>query len=411
MQQYGSFRNSAFCDFLGLALLVVAIPMVYWNEHFAVRTHSGLGEANASITEVSAVSISDENDGKIIHIAGRAHTQQTLHDSEFGIDYKGIRLQRHVEVYQWFESVHRDRTSSSSSSSSRFLRNRNHYQYERRWSTKLEDSSGFHDHDKRRNPRWMEVKPALQYAGDVRLGRFRLPRSLVTQIDASVPLPITKKKITRKLAKRATIRRNGRYTYAYIKGDGNRKDRLEVGDYRIWFTGTPPTSVSVVGKQNGETVSPYKTQSGSEILLLKNGIVDPAQILGSNDATQAGDIWAKRFVAACMMLIGCLFVLRPRKDKTDRARILKPLQYLNDFSSSVLVSSFCMLVVSGAAWIIDSPVIGIALFAVTIPLVYQLVKRSRANQIREAARQIEIEATNSKRTRRKRPKRRRRRFA
>ncbi|EMI55057.1 TMEM43 family protein [Rhodopirellula sallentina] len=375
--------------------------MLYWNERFTVRTFAGLGEASSLITKASPVAIAKENEGKLIHVAGRADTEQTLHDADFGIEYEGIKLQRHVEVYQWFKY------RKSSSSSSKW----NRYRYEKKWSSELNHLNGLFDSSSRQNPRRMLVEPSVQYASDVKLGKFRLPQSLITRVDAPVPVPINFKNMERKLAKRIANQRAGLQRYVYLKGEGNRSDRLEVGDHRIWFTATPSTSVSVVARQSGATLSPFFTTSDTEIFLLINGLVEPKDMLQSDDATHESSAWGTRFACGLMMLLGSFFVLRPRTDEMDRVRFLTPFRHLSDFFSSVLVTGVCMLAVFGAAWIIDSPVIGIALFAVSILLVYLLVKRSRANQIREAARQIETETKNTNRARRKSRQRRRRRLA
>lgn len=72
-------RQSASAVIFGLILLVVAFPLLFWNEGRAVARAKALDEGAAAVIGISADVVDPANEGKLVHLTGFATTDETLH--------------------------------------------------------------------------------------------------------------------------------------------------------------------------------------------------------------------------------------------------------------------------------------------------------------------------------------------
>src|SRR5271166_414777 len=87
---------------IGIVLVPISFVLLFWNEGRAIRTDRGLREGSSSVISVSDPSqVNPANDGKLVHITGRADTSETLTDPTFAVSEQAIRLERQVAMYQW----------------------------------------------------------------------------------------------------------------------------------------------------------------------------------------------------------------------------------------------------------------------------------------------------------------------
>src|SRR5262245_27299457 len=87
----------------GGTLFVLSFPFLFWNEGRAVKTYKSLKEGAAAVVSVSADSVNPAQSGKLIHVASKATTDETLKDPVFGVSAPAIRLKRVAEIFQWKE--------------------------------------------------------------------------------------------------------------------------------------------------------------------------------------------------------------------------------------------------------------------------------------------------------------------
>ena len=219
----------------GGILAIVSVPLLFWNEGRAVRTAKGLKEGASIVVEVNPDSIDSANEGKFVHSSGDIATDDVLEDADFGISYNGIRLTRHVEMYQWDE----DRESRTEKKLGGGKRTITEFTYHKDWHEGLIDSDRF-DEPQHKNPDQMLFAPQVQQADNVRLGQFRLPDSLVTMVSGNEPIELVESNIPPDFTGRATIRRDGPEgaTRLYISGS--------------WSTSTPPNALPVASAPTSE---------------------------------------------------------------------------------------------------------------------------------------------------------------
>src|SRR4028118_2220876 len=75
---------------IGLIMLVVSLPVLFFNEGRAVTTSKSLKEGAAAVIEVPISPIDPGNNGKLVHFTGMANTAATLKDPTFGVEAKAL---------------------------------------------------------------------------------------------------------------------------------------------------------------------------------------------------------------------------------------------------------------------------------------------------------------------------------
>ncbi len=91
----------------GLALFLVAFPLLFWNEGRDVDRNQALQEGMDIVVSINAKQVDAANENKLVHISGYVTSDDALADETFGvIAGKVIKLRRTVKMYQWKETSH-----------------------------------------------------------------------------------------------------------------------------------------------------------------------------------------------------------------------------------------------------------------------------------------------------------------
>ncbi len=92
---------------IGLVLFIAGFPVLFWNEGRAVKRYKTLNEGAGVVISLPEARVLPENDGQLIHVFGRAATDEVVSDPEFEVAVNAIKLKRKVEMYQWKENKKR----------------------------------------------------------------------------------------------------------------------------------------------------------------------------------------------------------------------------------------------------------------------------------------------------------------
>ena len=219
---------------VGLILLVVAVGVLFWNEGRAVKRYKTLKEGGGVVISVSSEQIDSSNEGKLVHVSGRAETRDQLHDPDFKVDAVAIKLIRSVEMYQWEESK-KSETKKKLGGGEETVTT---YDYEKKWLSSPADSSRFKQQNGHHNPA-MPFRDRTFAAANVNVGAYHLPGFLINSIGSSQSHPVD------------TVPESIRDYVAHADGDGmylgSNPDSPEIGDMRVRFRIVAPTEVSLVG--------------------------------------------------------------------------------------------------------------------------------------------------------------------
>ncbi len=350
----------------GLLLFIVAFPLLWWNEGRAVITAKALAEGAASVISVPSEQVDPRYEGQLIHTTGRAITADTLTDPDFPqVQVQALRLQRHVEMYQWRENQQTTETQNVGGSVERETT----YSYTREWSSSVIDSSRFYRPAGHENPSTMPYSGLELTASSVTVGAFDLPTDLVRRLSASATLRVPDEPVTEPGTAQVPVDPTMPAAVAprVVAGQfyiGHNPNVPQVGDVRIRYSYAPEQDVSVVAQQQGNTFVGYRSADGRRTLLMIHSGIQSAE--GMFTAAQAANTqltWLLRLGGFVLMVVGLKILLGPLGVIGDVIPFIGRLIRVGTGLIAVTLSAASALTVIAIAWIVYRPVLGAALLA------------------------------------------------
>lgn len=342
---------------IGLLLLAVGVVLLFWNEGRAVTRAKALKEGLGIVVSAPPGRTVPGNEGKLIHLAGKAVPQGTLQDTQFGLDVAAVKLRRSVEMYQWKEQS-KSETQKKLGGGTETVTT---YTYRKTWSGTLQDSSRFKKTQGHENPLSMPYSSKTQTAAKVNLGAYTLTSELVGDMDAYQPLPL--ESLPAALAPVAQLDNGAVYLKAAAdSAPGN----PQIGDTRVRFSMVPAQVVSVVARQTGSLLAPYRTSVGDEIALLETGTHTAAQMFKTAQTDNTILTWILRGAGMLLLLIGFSLVLKPLSVVLDVVPLLGNVAEMGIFLVSALVALIIGCVVIAVAWLFYRPLLGAGLLVLAV---------------------------------------------
>jgi hypothetical protein len=337
---------------IGLLLFVVAFPLLWWNEGRAVTTYRSISEGKGSIVSILPDKVDAANDGKFVHLTGKAVTDETLRDEPFAVEAKALRLQRYAEIYQWEET----KETKSQKRVGGGTTETTTYHYNKVWKPHTIDSSSFHDRN-HQNLGNLEFPGQTKTANKITVGAFTLSSQLSESINKFETMSATSigiEKATEPVKKNWKIA--GEYFYR-----GANPDQPAIGDQRIKFSQVPPTDVSFYAQQTGDTFRPFQTKAGDALLRLEVGQHSAAEMLTHAESENNLLTWILRVVGFVIMALGIYLVFNPLVVLADVLPFLGNILSMGIGLFAGLIAAALSLVTIGIAWLYYRPVLGISL--------------------------------------------------
>uniref|UniRef100_UPI004056EC4B TMEM43 family protein n=1 Tax=Candidatus Electronema sp. TaxID=2698783 RepID=UPI004056EC4B len=356
---------------LGLILFIAAFFLLFWNEGRAVKEYKTLKEGAGAVVSVPADQVDPAREGRLIHLSGKAVTEEILRDPDFFVTANALRLERTAEMYQWQERSE-SKTEKKLGGAEETTTT---YSYSRTWSKSLISSSGFRDQAGHENPGAMPFSSAEQTARKVSLGAFSLPPSLVGRISNFEQLPLSAEA---PLPENTAGRKVWRHGSGFYLGED--PNAPQIGDLRISFRIVPPTEVSVVARQSGSSLEAYRSKAGGSIELLQTGTHSAAAMFESAQQSSRMLTWLLRLGGFILMLIGLNMMLKVLSVTADILPIFGNLVGAGTGIISFLLAAVLSLLTIAAAWVIYRPLIGVALLAAAAALIWAVRGRFRAKR-------------------------------
>ncbi len=397
---------------IGLALFVAGFPILFWNEGRAVDTAKRLKEGAGAVVDVPADKIDAANEGKLVHVSGKADTQDVLSDDVFGVSATALRLKRTVEVYQTVEHSETKRIKEGDKT-----REVTTYSYSNEWCSKPVDSSQYHDAAKRaaNPPAAMPYGDVDKLAANVSLGAFKLSDAHVKRIGGKVPfqfpadfkvpqtvpngqfqngtfyVPYTAPATAATPAAQQTSSgspllaaaqtASAAAANAVVSAVVGRSVAVSPtpGDVRVMFSVVLPHDVTVVEQQTNGTLAPWAASDGETLSFVRDGIVPAAKIFADAQSANSKITWLLRLAGLLVMYFGLKMVLGPIDTLVDVIPILNGIVAMGTSLAAGLVSGACALLTIGIAWIYYRPLVGIPLVVGGVALLVMVfLKKKKA---------------------------------
>lgn len=364
---FGRIGNAFKGILVGLILVAIAFGLLFWNEGRAVKRAKTLTEGSGAVVSVAADRVEPGNEGKLVHLSGRAITEETLRDAEFGVAKQAIKLRRVAEMYQWQE----EKRSEEKKKLGGGTETTTTYTYSKVWSKDPVSSGGFKEPAGHQNPGQMSYSSQELVASQVTLGAFTLSGSLVAQMSGYSPLALGEGFILPAgLAAKGTVSGNTVYL-------GRDPSAPQVGDLRLSFEEVQPMEISLVARQVSATFEPYQTKAGGSIELLESGTLSAEAMFRQAQQSNTILTWALRVGGLFLMFIGLQLILGPLSVLADVVPLFGTIVGAGTGLIAGLLAailSFCTIAV---AWIVYRPLVGVILLAVAGAIGFLVLSKMR----------------------------------
>ena len=364
----------------GLALFILGFPVLFWNEGNSVKTAKALDEGEGACVPVeSNAKVDPEMEGRLVHMTGRADTQDVLTDEQFGVSATAIALNRKTEMFQWRENSETTEKKNLGGSVTRTTT----YTYEKVWSSSAIDSSSFKEagHD---NPGVIEFPSEEKLAANVSFGAFRLNERQIARIGSGQAYAFP----TDFVCRVSRVQRRGDVIFVPNKATrdnalNNRDVAAEprIGDMRVTFTVVRPHDISIVAKQRGDTFVAYLAKTKKKVDLIQDGVVDCAEMFENARDANALFAWLVRIGGFLLMFIGLSMVLKPLSVLGDVLPILGTVIGWGTGLVAGVVALVCALVTIAVAWIFYRPVLAVLLLVAAGALVFLVWKKKQSKKV------------------------------
>lgn len=360
----------------GILAVLGSIILLFWNEGRAIKTAQGLTEGAGIVRSVSADHIDSGNNGRLIHVSGNLTTAGPVADPDFTVHSPGVRLVRHVEMYQWKEETQTESRTKLGGGEERTTT----YKYVRAWSDKPIDSTRFKDPRGHTNPS-MPYQSREVLAAGTRLGGYTVPDSLLRGFGETKPIAATDAE-----ANALRIRVNKPVSVMdgvlYVGRDAQQP---AIGDMRLSFAEVPLQKASVVAAQSGTSFAPFATHSGTTVELIAAGDVPAAAMFKAAQDENATLTWILRGVGALVMFMGFGLILRPLGVVGDVIPILGDIIRAGTGLVALLCTVAIAPLVIAIGWLWYRPLVGIALLIAGGLATWGLMRVARHRVARKAA--------------------------
>ena len=356
----------------GGVLFLVAFPLMWWNEGRAVNTSKKINFANDNIVAVSIDKVDPANEAKLVHVSGKAETDEVLKDKTFGVESNALGLIREVEMYQWVEEKESESKKKLGGSKETVTT----YKYEKQWSSDLVKSSDFKQatytdeagiEQKRSNPTSFACTAQKQTAKDVTLGAFAIPSHLISRINKADV--ISGVEVPKELQAKIKKTESGLYV-------GKDTKSPQIGDLKISFKAIKAQDVSILAKQTKETFSAFNTPFG-DFEKLEAGVVDSNGMIANAKASNSTLTWILRVVGVVCLFLGFNLLLKPFVVLADVIPFLGSLVGVGTAMVSGLVAILCASLTIGIAWIFYRPLVGIPLVLISVGASYMIFAKRK----------------------------------
>jgi hypothetical protein len=352
----------------GLVLVIVAIVALFWNEGRAIATYKSLNEGLSIVVTTDAKQIDPALDGKLVHIESDVTPSADVVDADTGVTASGvIGLARNVDMYQWVET----QSSTTEKKLGGGEETVTTYSYAAEWSGSAQDSSTFKEAQGHENPQfWL---PSAETLVDVaQLGAFKVAGSQIASVGVREAMPITDETAAEASAALGYPGEGRSVMQALYFGADEKAP--QIGDTKISFEKIVLPEVSIVGMQDGDSLTNYTTQNGYTLFLLAAGREPSAKMFADSQANNTVLTWVIRAAGTLGLFVGFGLILRIFSVIGD---VIPFVGSLIAFGTGLI--SFVMALAVGAiviaiGWFAVRPLLSLGLIAVVGAIIWAYSK-------------------------------------
>jgi hypothetical protein len=377
---------------VGLIMFVVSFPLLIWNEGNAVYAAQTLKQGAAECISPSLDKVDEANEGKLIYVAGKATSSDTVTDPQFGVSVKALGLKRTGEIYQWYQTTKEEKKKDVIGGGEKTT---TYYYHEKKWMT-APNTQEMHKSDSEgpikgtipQNQGTIPYSNATEVAQDPKLGAYKLTKAQVEKMKTT-PQPITKDDLKNVPAetpekKKLTVQNGAFYLPFASSSASDTSTEPQIGDVRVTFTKIEPQDVSVIAKQFKGSFEPWQAKTGRTIDLLDQGIKSKEAMFAEQESMNTTLTWILRLVGFVLMALGIYLVFSPLVTFAELLPFLGGLLGAGVAIVAILIALPLTLITIAVSWVAYRPLIGIPLLVVGIALIVGIVVMGRRRSAKAA---------------------------
>ncbi|BDS07172.1 hypothetical protein NT6N_22120 [Oceaniferula spumae] len=365
---FSRIGNSIKGIIVGLIMVVIAFPVLFWNEGRAVKTRKDLTQGTKDFVHVASDKVDTANEGKLIHLTGTANSTDEITDETLNVKSKALVMKRTVEMYQWKESADTKTKKKLGGSEEKTTT----YTYDKVWAEGRIDSGTFKKSSEYSNPS-LPIQSASWTASPIFVGAFTLSPELVKKLQKFAPMEIDETtELPKKIDERKVNLENGMVYLAKKPTDP------KLGDVRISYQVVLPTAVSIVSQQKGQSFEAHTGKSGTTINMLQVGEFTGEQMFEQAQASNKTMTWILRVVGFVLMFLGFSLMFKPLSVVADVLPIAGTIVGVGTGIVSFLLAAPLSLITISIAWIFYRPLIGIPMLLLAGVGIFFLIKKVAA---------------------------------
>jgi len=240
------------------------------------------------------------------------------------------------------------------------------YQYHKVWSDEQISSSHFEHPNGHENPDQWYYPPTIWSADQISIGQYQLSTTHKNAITNFQELPFPKDMVLPK-----DMNLQGKILYY-----GKDSRQPQIGDQRIAFNVIPAQIYSVVGDLKGSELRAHIASNGRTIALLTEGTQTADAMFEQAKNDNAMFTWGIRLAGTIVLILAFNMIFKPLSVLADIAPLFGNIVEIGTGIVSFLLGLTLALVTISIAWIFYRPLLGLALLAIAIGLVYLLKRKS-----------------------------------
>ena len=368
---YGSrIGNSIKGIAAGIILFLASFGLLYFNEG-----RVDLSTIAKTATEINAESINTDPSlsGKLIFTTDFLNSNETIGDNLFLNSDKFIATERKVEMYSWIEeSESKSKTNTGGSETTDTT-----YTYVKDWAEGPQRSSNFKYPEGHENPQ-KTLESTINKVQNATVGIYQVDMSSV-MLPAFVKLQLNQQNIT--LTKDMVLAND---SYIFISQD--KKSTFanpQIGDLRVSYSVLyPGKTVTIFGKLNGDSISPYFDKDNNQLYRIFSGTYDEAISRLHSEYTLM--LWILRLIGLLMMWLGLSLLFDPISVLLSVLPIFEVLSRSTISVVALLVSLVLTIVTIFVSMILHSLIASVVALVITVAIIIFVImkikKRKQSSQ-------------------------------
>ena len=415
-----SFKNI----FWGIVLVIGSIALLVWNENNYLQQKKALQEGANLVQETTVEQINSDLDWKEVHVSGQtASDAEALKDSTFWVVTDDLKLNRSVQMYQWYEEEHEECHDNYWWSEDCTTT----YTYDTEWSEDAIDSSNFYKSAWHENPSTREYESKEREKSPITLWAYTLTSVFIDKLTNYKTIDLSDQNINipqkyRIIADQATVQsentvedNNNAYLYGDSEGNNTTADAADktaspnerfhiydnyiyiwidptepaIGDLKISFLSVKPWTVSIVWKQLWNELTSYTVSNWRSISLLEEWNVTAEDMFTHAQQANKTLTWIIRLI--WLFLMFGWFSMMFQFIET-LAKVLPFLANIIGIWTGIIslwLTIIVWFVTIGIAWLAVRPVIWISCLVVAAAWIF-LMSKNKKNKEEEKPEVIEV---------------------